>query len=268
SGVAIFDLDYDAILAAMYDLSASTEGGCYLCVPPDPGIDAAALGASESVLPGTAPAEALQTFTLDSGASRCFFRNNTTLTPLSSPVQVRLADPFEGPVLTRSSIVLPCLVVPSSSLWSSQVSASPPALACPALPSLRRRAAARHSSLLLGSPDDCSLTDSPHGHGILQSFTLPDSPRQNRIAERRIGLVMEVTRTSMIHAVAPHFLWPFAVRYAAHQLNLWPHVSSQETSPTLRWTGKFGDASVFQIWGSRAPLRPSHLLTSYGRGGV
>ncbi|CAI7903527.1 unnamed protein product [Closterium sp. NIES-54] len=66
---------------------------------------------------------------------------------------------------------------------------------------------------------------------------------------------MEVTRTSMIHAVAPHFLWPFAVRYAAHQLNLWPHVSSQETSPTLRWTGKFGDASVFQIWGSRAFVR-------------
>ncbi|CAI7857547.1 unnamed protein product [Closterium sp. NIES-54] len=26
----------------------------------------------------------------------------------------------------------------------------------------------------------------------------------------------------MIHAAAPHFLWPFAVRYAAHQLNLWP----------------------------------------------
>ncbi|CAI7913354.1 unnamed protein product [Closterium sp. NIES-53] len=33
---------------------------------------------------------------------------------------------------------------------------------------------------------------------------------------------MEVTRTSMIHAAAPHFLWPFAVRYAGHQLNLWP----------------------------------------------
>ncbi|CAI7911294.1 unnamed protein product [Closterium sp. NIES-54] len=63
---------------------------------------------------------------------------------------------------------------------------------------------------------------------------------------------MEVARTSMIHAAAPHFLWPFAVRYAAHQLNLWPCVSLPETSPTLRWTGKVGDASVFQVWGSRA----------------
>ncbi|CAI7796886.1 unnamed protein product [Closterium sp. NIES-53] len=61
--------------------------------------------------------------------------------------------------------------------------------------------------------------------------------------------------TSMIHAAAPHFLWPFAVRYGAHQLNLWPRVSLPETSPTLRWTGKVGDVSVFGVWGSRAFVR-------------
>ncbi|CAI7854110.1 unnamed protein product [Closterium sp. NIES-54] len=55
------------------------------------------LGASESALSGTAPAKALHTFTLDSGASRCFFRDSTTLTPLSAPVPVRLVDPSEGP---------------------------------------------------------------------------------------------------------------------------------------------------------------------------
>ncbi|CAI7918455.1 unnamed protein product, partial [Closterium sp. NIES-54] len=60
------------------------------------------------------------------------------------------------------------------------------------------------------------LRDFCRGEGILQSFMLPLSPQQNGIAERRIGLVMEVARTSMIHTAAPHFLWPFAVRYAAH----------------------------------------------------
>ncbi|CAI7755813.1 unnamed protein product [Closterium sp. NIES-53] len=171
----------------------------------------------------------------------------------------------------------------SCCLWSSQVSASPAALACPALPSLRRGAVAHRSSLLLVSPDVCSPADFQHGRrskgqvvdvlipwirtvplqlrerfgqdGILQPFTVPDSPRKNGIAGRRIGLVMEVTRTSMIHATAPHFLWPFAVRYAAHQLNLWPRVSLPETSPTLRWTGEVGDASVFRVWGSRAFVR-------------
>ncbi|CAI7882767.1 unnamed protein product [Closterium sp. NIES-54] len=91
--------------------------------------------------------------------------------------------------------------------------------------------------------------------GIRQTFTLPASPQQNGIAERRIGMVMDAARTSMIHAAAPHFLWPFAVQYAAHQINLQPRVSMPETSPTLRWTGKVGDASLFRVWGSRAFVR-------------
>ncbi|CAI7843766.1 unnamed protein product [Closterium sp. NIES-54] len=448
SGVAIFDLDFDVIISAMYALSFSAEGDCYRCVQPDPGIAAAALGASASgTPPGTAPSEALHTFTLDSGASSCFFRDSTTLTPLPAPVPVRLADPSRGPVVARSSTVLPCPVVPSSSLSglhlpsfstnlvrtaalqdamvttttpggqrvstctctrtgrhlatftcrpgsslytlateppqvaasalvsaSGQVAAScscrllshqtllwhhrlghpslprlrgmhsrllvsglprclpplPPSPSPPCLPCVKgRQRAAPHSSsfppttaplqtlhmdvwgparvsgqglerYFLLVVDDytryitvfplrtkgevsavlipwiCTvrlqlrerfgqdlpvvhlhserggefssdlLQDFCRGEGILQSFTLPDSPQQNGIAERRIGLVMEVARTSMIHAAAPHFLWPFAVRYAAHQLNLWPRVSLPETSPTLRWTGKVGDASVFR----------------------
>ncbi|CAI7768585.1 unnamed protein product [Closterium sp. NIES-53] len=87
AGVAIFDIDYDAILAAMYALSTSDEGDCYLCLPPDPGggaatlgaCEAAALGASasaapgagESALSGTASAQVFHTFTLDSGAVHC-----------------------------------------------------------------------------------------------------------------------------------------------------------------------------------------------------
>ncbi|CAI7844443.1 unnamed protein product, partial [Closterium sp. NIES-53] len=43
--------------------------------------------------------------------------------------------------------------------------------------------------------------------------------------------------------------------YAAHQINLQPRVSLPETTPTLRWTGKVGDASAFRVWGSRAFVR-------------
>ncbi|CAI7914631.1 unnamed protein product [Closterium sp. NIES-54] len=162
SGVAIFDLDYDAILSAVYALSASAEGDCYRCVPPDPGIEAAALGASESSLPGTAPAEALHTFTLDSGASRCFFRDSTTLTPLPAPVPFRLADPSGGPVVARSSTVLPCLAVGASAQVSASGQVAPPCscrllshqtllwhhrLGHPSLPRLR----GMHSRLLVSS---------------------------------------------------------------------------------------------------------------------
>ncbi|CAI7917827.1 unnamed protein product, partial [Closterium sp. NIES-53] len=110
-----------------------------------------------SAPPGPAPAQALHTFTLDSNASRCFFRNSTTVTPLPAPVPVSLADPSGGPVLARSSTVLLCSAVPSGELFglhlpsfsTTLVSASPPSLAYAALHSLRRGAAMRRSSLLV-----------------------------------------------------------------------------------------------------------------------
>ncbi|CAI7818494.1 unnamed protein product [Closterium sp. NIES-54] len=130
--VPIFDLDFYAILAAMYALTDITEGDCYLRVPPDLGTVAAALGASvaaalgasASAAPGvgasppsgTAPTESFHTFTLDSGASRSFFRDSTTLTPLRRHVAVSLADPSGGPVLAHSSTVLPCPAAPSGLL--------------------------------------------------------------------------------------------------------------------------------------------------------
>ncbi|CAI7872777.1 unnamed protein product [Closterium sp. NIES-53] len=112
SSVAIFDLDYDVILSAAYALSASAEGDCYRCVSPDPGVEAAALGASESSLPGTVPAEALHTFTLDSGASRCFFHDSTTRTPLPAPVPIRLADPSLLRVFPSHNVMFDEVVLP------------------------------------------------------------------------------------------------------------------------------------------------------------
>ncbi|CAI5994287.1 unnamed protein product [Closterium sp. NIES-65] len=116
----------------MYTVSTSDEGDCYLCVPPDPGIEAAALGVGEttalgasapappgvgeSALSGTTSAKAFHTFPLDSGASRSFFRDRTLPTPLSRPVAVSLADPSRGPVLARFSTVLPCPAAPSGTL--------------------------------------------------------------------------------------------------------------------------------------------------------
>ncbi|CAI7844612.1 unnamed protein product [Closterium sp. NIES-54] len=113
-------------------MTISEEGDCYRCFPPDPGIGTSALGAGEAsalgtsasvlsgigetALSGTASASAPLTFTLDSGASRSFFRDRTTLTPLSRPVAVSLADPSGGPVLSRFSTVLPCPAAPSGTL--------------------------------------------------------------------------------------------------------------------------------------------------------
>ncbi|CAI7881735.1 unnamed protein product [Closterium sp. NIES-53] len=44
--------------------------------------------------------------------SQCFFRDHTTVTPLSAPIPVTLADPTSGPAVARSITTLPCLAVP------------------------------------------------------------------------------------------------------------------------------------------------------------
>ncbi|CAI7801763.1 unnamed protein product [Closterium sp. NIES-54] len=352
--VAIFDLDFDAILAAMYAAIDRAEGDCYLCVPPDPGIEAAALGActspapgtsesaasgtgesaalgaGESALSGTAPTEALHTFTLDSGASRSFFRDSTTLTPLSRPVAVSLADPSRGPVLAHSSTVLPCPAAPSCLLsglhlpsfstnlvsgaylqdvWVDQftpggqrvthctcsrrgrhlatftrrrgsslytlTTASPPVIASGQVaasghtrlsfgttalvipPCLVFERAAPHSSEF--PPTEAPLQNlhmdvwgparvREQGHEryfllvvddysryttvfplrrkgeVTETFTLPTSPQQNGIAEHRIVMVVDVARTSMIDAAAPHFLWSFCPQYFCGQAVIgFPH---------------------------------------------
>ncbi|CAI7896361.1 unnamed protein product [Closterium sp. NIES-54] len=231
-------------------LGAQSLGDCYLCMPPDPGIEAAALDASESALPGTAPAEALHTFTLDSG--------------LCLPSHPRLTRPaFLASRGGRAPLLTPPSFHPTTApLQTLHMDVWGPA--CVSGQGHERYFLLSVSSSASGSAKTflsyiytlTEVVSSPptscRGEGILQLFTLPASPQQNGIAERRIDLVMEVARTSMIHAAAPHFLWPFAVRYAAHQLNLWPRVSLPETSPTLHWTGEVGDASVFRVLGSRA----------------
>ncbi|CAI7782304.1 unnamed protein product [Closterium sp. NIES-54] len=369
--VAIFDLDFDAILAAMYVVTGSAEGDCYLSVPPDPGIEAAALGASASAAPGTgesalsrtAPTEDLHTFTLDSGASRSFFRDSTTLMPLSRPVAVSLADPSGGPVLAHSSTVLPCPAAPSGLLsglhlpsfstnlvsgadlqdaWVDQftpggqrvthctcsrtgrhlttftrrpgsslytlTTESPPVAASAQVVAFGQVFFAASRSSPVSAPCSCR----PLSHETLlwhHRLGHPSLPRLRGMASRT--LVSGLPQTLPLlppgpaptcvpcvegrqHA-APHSsefppteaplqtlhmdVWgPARVRgqgheryfllvvddysrytivfplrskgevteYAAHQINLQPRVSLPETTPTLRWTGKVGDASVFR----------------------
>ncbi|CAI7900329.1 unnamed protein product [Closterium sp. NIES-53] len=66
---------------------------------------------------------------------------------------------------------------------------------------------------------------------------------------------MDIARTSTIHARVPHFLWPYALCYATHQLNLKPRVSRLEVSLTSLWIGSPGVGSAFHVWGCLALVR-------------
>ncbi|CAI7730652.1 unnamed protein product [Closterium sp. NIES-54] len=243
SGVAIFDVDYDVILAAMYALSVRAEGDCSLCVPPDPGIEGAAVGASESVLIGTTPTKALHTFTLDAGASRCFFRDSTTLTPFSTPVLVRLADPSGGPILARSSKVLPCLAVPSGSLSGLH------------LPSF--------STNLVSTAalqDVMVSTTTPRGQRV-SVCTRTRTDRHLATFTRRPGSILytlateppQVAASAQVSAsgrVAP----PCSCHLLSHQTLLWHHRLGHPSPPRLR--GMHSRLLVSGLPRSLPPLPP------------
>ncbi|CAI7918187.1 unnamed protein product, partial [Closterium sp. NIES-53] len=248
SGVAIFDLEYDAIISAMYALSFSAEGDCYQYVPPDPGIAAAALGASVSgTPPSTTPAEALHTFTLDSGALRSFFCDCTTLTPLPAPIPVRLADPSGGPVVARSSTVLPCPTVPSVSLSGLH------------LPSF--------STNLVSSAalqDAMVITTTPGGQRV-KICTCTRTGRQLATFTCRPGsslytLATEPPQvaTSAQKSASGQVATSCSCRLLSHQTLLWHHHLGQPSLPRLR-----GMHSRFLVSGlpwSLPPLLPLPAL--------
>ncbi|CAI7933876.1 unnamed protein product, partial [Closterium sp. NIES-54] len=247
--VPIFVLDFDAILAAMYALADITEGDCYLCVPPDPGTVAAALGASVSAAPGasaaaalgagtsplsgTAPTESLHTFTLDSGALRSFFRDGTTLTPLRRPVAVSLADPSGGPVLAHSSTVLPCPAAPSGLLSGLH------------LPSFS-------TNLVSGADLQDAWVDqfTPGGQHVthctctrtgrhLATFTrLPDSSLYTlTTAPPPVSASGQVAASSQVFAAASRSspaCAPCSCRPLAHETLLWHHPLGHPSLPRLR----------------------------------
>ncbi|CAI7782729.1 unnamed protein product [Closterium sp. NIES-53] len=216
---------------------------CSKCVLPDPGIEAAALGASESALPGTAPAEALHTFTLDSSASRCFFHDSTTLTPLSAPVPVRLADPSRGPVLARSSTVLPCPAVPSGSLSGLH------------LPSFST------NFVSTAALQDAMVTTTTPGGQRVSICTCTRTGRHLATFTRRPGSSLytlateppQVVASAQVSAsgqVAP----PCSCRLLSHQTLLWHHCLGHPSLPHLR--GMHSHLLVSGLRRSLPPLPP------------
>ncbi|CAI5978816.1 unnamed protein product [Closterium sp. NIES-65] len=91
----------------MYALEISADGDCYLCVLPDPGIEASTLGAgeaatlvaSESALSSTTPDEALHTFTLHSGPPLCFVPGGSVWLTVRSPPPLVLDDLVSNAVI-------------------------------------------------------------------------------------------------------------------------------------------------------------------------
>ncbi|CAI7813502.1 unnamed protein product [Closterium sp. NIES-53] len=154
SGVAIFDLDNDAIISAMYALSFSAKDD-YNC---------------------------------------------TTLTPLPTPIPVRLADPSGGPVVPHSSTVLP---------WPAVLSGSLSGLHLPSFST---------NLVSIAALQDAMVTTTTHRGSSL--YTLATKPPQ-------VAASAQVSASGLVAASC-------LCRLLSHQTLLWHHRLGHPSLPRLR----------------------------------
>ncbi|CAI7812599.1 unnamed protein product [Closterium sp. NIES-53] len=102
-----------------------------------------------------------------------------------------------------------------------------------------------------------SLSSYCSSHGIRQTSTLPHSPEQNGVAERRIRTLMEITRCLLTHSSAPHSLWSYALVHAILLSNLRPDPLRPSITPFQLWTGRQPSARPLRVWDCAA-----HVLSN------
>ncbi|KAA0049915.1 gag/pol protein [Cucumis melo var. makuwa] len=93
-------------------------------------------------------------------------------------------------------------------------------------------------------------------HGIQSQLSVPGTPQQNGVLERRNRTLLDMVRSMMSYAQLPSSFWGYAVETAVHILNNVPSKSVSET-PFELWRGRKPSLSYFRIWGC-----PAHVLVT------
>jgi len=86
--------------------------------------------------------------------------------------------------------------------------------------------------------------------GTTYSFSNPDSPQQNGVAEAANKTVLQIARTLLEHSQAPRNLWGYAVLHATDLANLLPHHQLGGKTPQEMWSGEKPSVHRLRVWGS------------------
>ncbi|KAG8504212.1 hypothetical protein CXB51_002567 [Gossypium anomalum] len=89
--------------------------------------------------------------------------------------------------------------------------------------------------------------------GILQHFTIRDTPQQNGVAERMNRTILEQVRCMLSNAGLGNKFWAEAVTYACHLINSLPSAAINGKTLMEMWTGKSAtDYDSLHLFGSTA----------------
>ena len=91
-------------------------------------------------------------------------------------------------------------------------------------------------------------------HGICAQYTMPGTPHQNGVAERRNRTLMEMVRSMLSHSSLPISMWMYALRTAMYLLNRVPSKAVSKT-PFELWTGRKPSLRHLHVWGCPAKVR-------------
>ena len=87
--------------------------------------------------------------------------------------------------------------------------------------------------------------------GIVAQYTMPGSPEQNGVAERRNRTIKDMMRSMMSRSNLPEYLWGEALKTAMYILNRVPSKYVPKISFEL-WTGRKPSLNHFRVWGCPA----------------
>jgi hypothetical protein len=91
-----------------------------------------------------------------------------------------------------------------------------------------------------------------HEAGIQLQHTVPYTPQQNRVVERKNRSLKEMA-SCMLHAKSlPQRLWAEALNCETYIQNISPHRSVKDKTPYEAWSGLKPEVTHFHIFGSRA----------------
>lgn len=90
--------------------------------------------------------------------------------------------------------------------------------------------------------------------GIVNQYTMPGTPQQNGVAERRNRTLMNMVRSMLANSKLPLFLWTEALKAAVHILNRVPSKSVPKT-PHEIWTGRKPSLKYMKVWGCLAEAK-------------
>ncbi|MCO5573350.1 hypothetical protein L7F22_027119 [Adiantum nelumboides] len=88
--------------------------------------------------------------------------------------------------------------------------------------------------------------------GIKHQCTMPYTPQQNGVAERKNRSLMEMARCMLKAKSLPHKLWMEAVACAAHVLNRCPTRALKTITPYESWYHKKPSVSYLRVFGCLA----------------